>query len=137
MNMRIPFEISAKGVNNSNKSIMNDIRGSKVQMRRFRDLINSLIFAVNIMKLVFKDIINSRSKFSKKSSVIEEEFPALLRNGKQDMSVRTRDDIFGNIISPGSRIFETTGRAKSRLTCKRNFMRMTAREAFNEKISFI
>ena len=101
-------------------------------MRRFRDSINSLIFTVNIMELVFKDIVNSRSKFSKKSSVIEEEFPALLRNGKQDMSVRTRYEIFGNIISPSIRIFETTGRAKSRFTCKRDFMRMSTGKAFKD-----
>ena len=84
--MRIPFEVSAKGMNNSNETIMNDIRRSKVLMGRFRNFIKSLIFTVNIMKLIFEDIINSRSKFRKESSVIEEELSALLWNSKKDMS---------------------------------------------------
>ena len=41
MNMRIPLEVSAKGMNNSNKSVMNDIRGSKVLIGRFRNFVNS------------------------------------------------------------------------------------------------
>jgi hypothetical protein len=107
MNMRIPLEVSAKGMNNSNKAVMDDIRGSKVLIRRFRDFRDSLIFTVNIMKLIFKDIINSESKFRKKSSVIEEEFSALLRNSKKNMPVRVFNDIFGNFLSPCSGIFET------------------------------
>ena len=51
-------------------------------------------FTVNIMELIFKDIINSQSKFRKKGSVIEEKFSALFRNSKKDMSVRTVDNIF-------------------------------------------
>lgn len=117
MNMRIPFEVSAKGMNNSNETIMNDIRRSKVLMGRFRNFIKSLIFTVNIMKLIFEDIINSRSKFRKESSVIEEELSALLWNSKKDMSVRAFDDITGNFLSPCSRIFEATRRTKSGFTC--------------------
>jgi hypothetical protein len=41
MNMRIPLEVPAKGMNNSNKSVMNDIRGSKVLIGRFRNFVNS------------------------------------------------------------------------------------------------
>ena len=107
MNIRIPLVVSAKGMNNSHKSVMNDIRGSKVFIGRFRNLINSKIFTMNIMELIFEDIINSRSKFRKKSSVIEEEFSALFRNSEKDMSVRAFDNIFGNFLSPSSRIFET------------------------------
>ena len=59
MNMRIPLEVSAKGMNNSNETVMNDIRRSKVLIGRFRDFRRSLIFTVNIMKLIFEDIINS------------------------------------------------------------------------------
>ena len=67
---------------------MNDISRSKVLVGRFRDFRKSLIFTMNIMKLIFKNMINSQSKFRKKSSIIEEEFPGLLRNSKKDMSVR-------------------------------------------------
>ena len=45
------------------------------------------------MELIFKDIINSQSKFRKKGSVIEEKFSALFRNSKKDMSVRTVENI--------------------------------------------
>ena len=78
MNMRIPFEVTAKGMNNSNEPVMNDIRRSKVLMRRFRNFGKSLIFTVNIMKLIFEDKIISGSKFSKENSVIEEKYSALL-----------------------------------------------------------
>ena len=93
MNMRIPLEVPAKGMNNSNKSVMNDIRGSKVLIGRFRNFVNSQIFTMNIMKLIFKDMVNSQRKFRKKSSVIEEKFSALFRNSKKDMSVRTVENI--------------------------------------------
>ena len=82
------------------------INRSKILIGRFRDFRRSLIFTVNIMKLIFEDIINSRSKFRKESSVIEEELSALLWNSKKDMSVRAFDDITGNFLSPCSRIFE-------------------------------
>lgn len=53
MDMRIPFEVSAKGMNNGNEPIMNDIRRSKVEWRRFRNPVNSLIFTVCMLKLIF------------------------------------------------------------------------------------
>lgn len=81
-------------MNNSNENVMYDIRGNKILIRGFKNLIVSLIFMMNIMKLVFKDIINSRSKFSKKSSVIEEELSALLRDSKNHIPVRIIDNIF-------------------------------------------
>ena len=99
MNMRIPLEVSANGMNN--------IRGSKVLIGRFRNFRNSLIFMMNIMKLIFEDTINSGSKFRKKSFVIEKEFSALLENSKKGMSVMTFYDIIGNFLSPCSGIFET------------------------------
>ena len=58
--------------------VMNDIRRSKILSGRFRDFRNSLIFMMNVMKLIFEDKINSGSKFSKESSVIEEEYSVLL-----------------------------------------------------------
>ncbi len=54
------------------------INRSKILIGRFRDFRNSLIFTMNVMKLIFEDKIISGSKFSKENSVIEEKYSALL-----------------------------------------------------------
>ena len=59
MNMRIPLEVSAKGMDDGKKAVMDDIGVSKIFIGRRRDVINSLLFLVNIVELVLKDFIDS------------------------------------------------------------------------------
>lgn len=64
MDMWIPFEVTTKDMNNSNKTIMKNIRISEIFFRIPTNFMNSLIFRFNIIKLIFKNIVNSIYKFS-------------------------------------------------------------------------
>ena len=59
MNVGIPLEVSAKGMDDGKKAVMDDIGISKIFIGRRRDVINSLLFLVNIVELVLKDFIDS------------------------------------------------------------------------------
>ncbi len=122
MNMWIPFEVPAKSMDNGKKPVMDDIGISKIFIRRRRDVINSLLFLVNIVELVLKDFINSVRKLDKQCSVIEEEHSALLRDSKKHMSMINIENLCSNFLSPDLRIFETTSRAEPRFTSKGNGM---------------
>ena len=116
VNMRIPFEVSAKSMNNSNKPVMNDIRESKKIFGRFRNMFKSLFLFIRMLKLIFKNEINSRRKFIQESSIIKKELTTLFRDSKKNMSMMTVDDILRNIFSPSRRIFKPTRGTKSRFT---------------------
>ena len=107
-------------MNNGKKSVMNDIRISKIFIGRRRDVINPLPFLVNIVKLVFKDFIDSMSKFSEQGSIIEEEHSALFRDSEKHMSMVNIENLSGNFLSPDLRIFKATSGTEPRFTSKRD-----------------
>ena len=107
-------------MNNGKKSVMNDIRISKIFIGRRRDVINPLSFLVNIVKLVFKDFIDSMSKFSEQGSIIEEEHSALFRDSEKHMSMVNIENLSGNFLSPDLRIFKATSGTEPRFTSKRD-----------------
>ena len=92
---------------------------------------------VCMLKLIFKNEINSSRKFIQKSSVIKKELTTLFRDSKKNMSMRTVDDILRNVFSPNRGIFKAALRTKSRFTCKRKFMRMPTRMTFIDNEAFI
>ena len=136
MNMRIPFKVTTESMNNGNETIMNDIGVSKIMRRRFRNFIDSLIFMIQIMKLIFKYIVNSGSEFIKESPVIEEKFTALMRDSKKDVSMINIKDIFLYILSPFLCICESTGRTELRLTGKSKGMSMRTFRTFKGNEAF-
>ena len=77
-------------------------------------------FFINIVKLVFKDFIDSMSKFSEQGSIIEEEHSALFRDSEKHMSMVNIENLSGNFLSPDLRIFKATSGTEPRFTSKRD-----------------
>lgn len=63
MNMRVPFHIPAKSMNNRNETVMNNIGISKVISGMFRNFVFSFSFPADIVKDELEYLVNSSRKF--------------------------------------------------------------------------
>ena len=113
MNMRVPFQVPAKSMNDRNETVMHNIGISKVISGMFRNFVFSFSFPSDIVKDELEDLVNSGRKFWQKGSVIKEELSAFLRDSKKDMSVFNIENMLLNIFSPCHPV--TARRAELRL----------------------
>ena len=63
MNMRVPFQIPAKSMNDRNETIMYNIGISKVKFGMFRNFVFSFSFTADIVKDELEYLVNSSGKF--------------------------------------------------------------------------
>ena len=113
MNMRVPFQVPAKSMNDRNETVMYNIGISKVVFGMFRNFVFS--FPADIVKDELEYLVNGGRKFWQKGSVIKEELSAFFRDSKKDMAVFNIENMLLNIFSPCHRIPVTARRAELRL----------------------
>ena len=119
MNMRVPFQVPAKSMNDRNETVMYNIRISKVVFGMFRNFVFSFSFPADIVKDELEYLVNGSRKFWQKGSVIKEELSAFLRDSKKNMAVFNIKNMSLNIFRPCHRIPVTARRAEPRLTSNR------------------
>ena len=122
MNMRVPFQVPAKSMNDRNETVMHNIGISKVIFGMFRNFVFSFSFPADIVKDELEYLVNSSRKFWQKGSVIKEELSAFFRDSKKDMAVFNIKNMSLNIFSPCHRIPVTARRAEPRLASNREQM---------------
>lgn len=119
MNMRVPFQVPAKSMNDRNETVMYDIGISKVIFGMFRNFVFSFSFPADIVKDELECLVNIGRKFWKKESVIKEELSAFFRDSKKDMAVFNIENMLLNLFSPCHRIPVTARRTELRLASNR------------------
>ena len=112
MNMRVPFQVPAKSMNDRNETIMYNIGISKVKFWMFRNFVFSFSFTADIVKDELEYLVNSSGKFWQKGSVIKEELSGFFRDSKKNMPVFNIENMFLNIFRPCHRILVTTKSAE-------------------------
>ena len=63
MNMRVPFQVPAKSMNDRNETVMHNIGISKVKFGMFRNFVFSFSSPADIVKDELENLINSSGKF--------------------------------------------------------------------------
>ena len=63
MNMRVPFQVPAKSMNDRNETVMYNIGISKVISGMFGNFVFSFSFPADIVKDELENLINSSRKF--------------------------------------------------------------------------
>ena len=63
MNMRVPFQVPAEGMNDRNEAVMYNIGISKVISGMFRNFVFSFSFPADIVKDELENLVNGGRKF--------------------------------------------------------------------------
>ena len=108
MDVRIPFEISAKSVEN------HDIAGSEV------------LGMVQIEKHTGYDTGDGMKEAVEEGTVLKEEVAEVFINGKNTMAVLNADELKRHTGGAFHSIFVSAGRTKAAVTTKRNKLEITA-----------
>ena len=108
VDVRIPFEISAKSVEN------HDISGSEV------------LGMVQIEKHTGYDTGDGMKETVEEGTILKEEVAEVFINGKNAMAVLNADELKRHTGGAFHSIFVSAGRAKAAVTTKRNKLEITA-----------
>ena len=130
MNVRVPFQVPAKSMNDRNETVMHNIGISKVIFGMFRNFVFSFSFPADIVKDELEYLVNGGRKFWQKGSVIKEELSGFFRDSKKNMPVFNIENMFLNIFRPCHRIPVTARRTELRLAGNREQMCNRTERAF-------